>query len=256
MSHNRYLPNDFAPDASLRLFALPFAGGGAANYFRWRPVMRPAIDVVPIALAGREARIHEPPLRDLRALVGEVADAVEPVIDQPYALAGHSMGAWLALELARELRRRGARSPATLIVAASPAPHRSRSTDMLHRLPDDEFVAEMSRRFDGIPPAIRSNAELLKLLLPAMRADMELLETYEYVDEPPLATDILALGGTEDRAVSATALAEWRVHTTGQFATRLFPGGHFFLFPPAERGGSELPPSVRAIAEILGSYLT
>jgi surfactin synthase thioesterase subunit len=89
-----------------------------------------------------------------------------------------------------------------------------------------------------------------------MRADRELLETCEDIAGPPLEPDVLALGGTEDRAVSATALAEWRVHTTGQFATRLFPGGHFFLFPPAERGGSELPPAVRAIAEKLGSYFT
>lgn len=217
--------------------------------------MRPTIDVVPIALAGREARIHEPPVRELRALVCGIADAIEPMVDRPYALLGHSMGSWVALELARELRRRGVRSPALLIVAASPAPHRPRSGQLLHRLPDDEFVTEMSRQFDGIPLVVRSNAELLKLLLPAMRADMELLETYEYAEEPPLETDILAFGGTEDRAVSATALADWRSHTTGQFATRLFPGGHFFLFPPSEQVGSELPAAVRVIAEKLGSYL-
>lgn len=254
MSHNRYLPTDLAPNASLRLFTLPYAGGGAANYFRWRPTLRPAIDVVPIALAGREARIYEPPLRELRAVVREIADAVEPLGDKPYALAGHSMGAWMAYELARELRRRGARLPVALVVAASPAPQRPRSGDLLHTLPDDEFLAEMSRRFDGIPPAVRSNAELVKLLLPAMRADMELLETYQYADEPPLATDLLALGGTEDRAVSPTAIADWRAQTAGHFASRMFPGGHFFLFPTAESAGAELPPAVRVIAEKLASY--
>lgn len=256
MSHNRYLPTDVALDAALRLIALPYAGGGAAHYFRWRPVMRPAIEVVPLALAGRDARIHEPPLRDLRALVGEIADAVEPLVESPYALLGHSMGAWLAFELARELRRRGARSPTLLIVAASPAPHRTRGGQLLHTLIDDQFVVEMGRRFDGIPAVVRENAELLQLLLPAMRADMELLETYEYTDEPPLETDVLALGGTEDLAVSAMALAEWRRHAAGQFATRLFPGGHFFLFPPAERPGAEQPAAVRVIAEKLGSYLS
>jgi medium-chain acyl-[acyl-carrier-protein] hydrolase len=166
------------------------------------------------------------------------------------------MGAWLAFELARELRRRGAQMPVALVVAASPAPQRRRSGDLLHRLSDDEFIAEMSRRFDGIPHAVRSNAELVKLLLPAMRADMELLETYEYTEEPPLATDILALGGTEDRAVSLTAIADWRAQTAGQFTSRMFPGGHFFLFPPAESAGAELPPAVRVVAEKLASYFT
>ena len=170
-------------------------------------------------------------------------------------LLGHSMGAWLAFELARELRRRGERMPGLLIVAASPAPQRSRAIEPIHQLPDAEFVAEMSRRFDGIPPAVRANEELLQLLLPAMRADMRLLETYEYVEEPPLEVDIFALGGVEDHAVSATALADWRRHTTGRFSSRLLPGGHFFLFPAGDQRTHEPPAAVRVIAVLLERQL-
>ena len=142
-----------------------------------------------------------------------------------------------------------------LIVTACPAPHRARSGDLLHTLSDAEFVDEMSQRFDGIPPAVRANGELLKLLLPAMRADMELLETYEYEEQPPLDTDILALGGTEDRAVSATALGEWRRHTSRRFSNRLLPGGHFFLSPSGDQSSLDQPAAVRVIAERLATYL-
>ncbi|MEX2093894.1 MAG: alpha/beta fold hydrolase [Pirellulales bacterium] len=255
MSHNRYLPTDLSPNAALRLVTLPYAGGGTAMYYRWRSAMPRGVDVVPIALPGREARIGEQPITDLRRLVAEIADAIVPVMDRPFALMGHSMGAWLALELARELRKRDERLPCLLIVAASPAPHRSRSAEPLHNLPDAEFLAEMSRRFDGIPPAVRANAELLNLLLPAMRADMELLETYVYVDEPPLSIDLLAIGGTEDRAVSATDLADWRHHTTGRFSSRLLPGGHFFVFQNGDQEAHEPPAAVRVIARQLERFL-
>jgi medium-chain acyl-[acyl-carrier-protein] hydrolase len=97
-------------------------------------------------------------------------------------------------------------------------------------LPDAVFVSQVTRRFDGFPPAVRDNDELLALVLPALRADIEALETYRYYDEPPLATDIFALGGADDRVVSVSELADWRRHTTGRFASRMMPGGHFFWF--------------------------
>jgi surfactin synthase thioesterase subunit len=136
MSHNRYLPTEFDADAKLRVFAFPYAGGGAAAYFRWRAQLPPGIDLVPVLLPGREGRIAEAPLGDMRLLVTEIADAVAPLADRPYALLGHSMGAWIALELARELRRRDERKPCALVATASPAPHRVLPGESLHALPD------------------------------------------------------------------------------------------------------------------------
>jgi surfactin synthase thioesterase subunit len=255
MSQNRYLPTDLSPNAALRLIALPYAGGAAATYYRWRQILPTQFDVVPISLPGREARFAERPQTDLRTLVSEIADALVPALDRPFAILGHSMGAWLAFELARELRRREMPMPSVVIAAASPAPDRPRSTQPMHQLPDADFVAEMSRRFDGIPRAVREDGELLRLLLPAMRADIELIERYQYSEEPPLACDILAIGGTDDHAVSATKLAEWRRHTSGRFSNRLLPGGHFFLFPSGDGESRESTAAVRMIASQLQRYL-
>lgn len=253
MSHNRYLPTDLAADARLRVFAFPYAGGGAAPYFRWRTALPRGIDLVPLQLTGREARISETAINSMRSLVAEVVDAITPLVDRSYALLGHSMGAWIALEVARELRSRGGPLPRAIVVAASPAPQRPRSRDALHQLPDTEFVAQLISRFDGIPPAIRANHEMLQLLLPAMRADMQLLETYQYNDEPPLAADLIAIGGAEDRAVSATALADWRQQASGSFTSRLWPGGHFFLFQ-AEQAAT-LSPAAHWIMGRLQRYV-
>jgi surfactin synthase thioesterase subunit len=100
----------------------------------------------------------------------------------------------------------------------------------LHRLPDDELVRAVDQRYDGIPQAVRDSPEVLQLLLPGLRADLQLLETYDYRDAPPLETPILAIGGAEDRAVSQADLEKWRRHTTSDFEIKLTPGGHFALF--------------------------
>jgi surfactin synthase thioesterase subunit len=100
----------------------------------------------------------------------------------------------------------------------------------LHALSDAELVTVLQDRYGGIPPAVRDNPELQKLLLPALRADFQMIETYACADEPPLDVPLLVLGGTEDPAVSAAHLNDWRRYTTQDCSVRLLPGGHFFLF--------------------------
>lgn len=236
MSHNRYCPTLLTRDAGARIICLPHAGGGAAVFYRWQTDLPKHIELLPIALAGREARIDEPPVACMSTLVEKIANELAMHLDRPYALVGHSMGAWIALELAREFRSRDAPLPRLLVVAGSSPPHLADDGTMLHRLPDEEFIAEVARRFDGIPPAVRENKELLDLILPALRADIELIETYTFKDEPPLETDILAIGGANDAAVTPAQLGEWRRYCAGRFSARMMPGGHFFLFE-SERPG-------------------
>jgi surfactin synthase thioesterase subunit len=255
MLRNRYCPSELASDDTIRLVCLPHAGGGTAVFHRWRRTLPKGIGLLPICLPGRESRIAEPPITRMRVLVPEIVDAIEPALDRPYVLLGHSMGAWIAFELARELRRRGRTAPRLLVAAGSPPPHEPRSRVPLHKLPDAEFVAVVGREFDGIPPAVRENEELLALVLPVMRADFELTETYEYVEEPPLGCDILALGGSEDPTVTASELNEWGRYTTGGFEARHVAGGHFFLFRDAESGDrATSPAAVQLILQQLERY--
>ena len=219
-----------ASAARLRLVCLPYAGGTAAAYHRWRPVVPQWFELAPVELPGHGTRLSERPRTDLRQLAVELIDELQPSLDGPFAILGHSMGTWFALELTRELRRRGARMPELLVVASGRPPHLKLPHEPLHELPDDELVQSVSDRYDGIPQAVRESPELLQLLLPGLRADLQMLETYEYRDEAPLATAMLVLGGAEDRAVPMADLSEWRRHTTGDFALRLTPGGHFALF--------------------------
>jgi surfactin synthase thioesterase subunit len=194
---------------------------------------------VPLNLPGRETRIYEPPYTDLRQLVRDAAAALRPFVNQPYGLVGHSVGALVAFELAVSLHQQHARLPDILVLASCRTPHLLDGRDPIHSLPDDEFIRELELRYNGIPQAVRENRELLQLLLPALRADVRLLETYDYKPQPPLSIDMLVLGGIDDTSLKALDLQAWGKHTTGRFSARLVPGGHFFLLD--DSGGAANP---------------
>ena len=250
--HTTSLPRTRLSDqATLRLVCLPYAGGGSAVFHRWRSALPPDVDLLPLCLPGHDGRLAEAPRTSLCTLARELADDLLPALDRPYVLVGHSLGAWIAFELARELRCRNCLCPELLVVAAARPPHTDLPPSPLHLLPDALFLAALEQRYDGIPSAILDNAELLRLLLPILRADIEMVETYRHRAEPPLDIDILVLGGIEAPAISVAQLSEWRQHTTKTCSIRQFPGRHFFLFR-----GDDRRPETTATASITPALRT
>lgn len=213
---------------AIRLFCFPYAGGGPSIYRGWDKGMGHAVEVVPVSLPGREHRLAESPIDDMRALAAAIAPELGSALEPPFAFFGHSMGALLAFELARLLRREGRDGPACLAVSAYRAPHLPLDRARVSDLPEPDFLDEL-RRLNGTPAEVLANSELLALLLPALRADFRAVELYEYTEEAPLACPILAYGGSEDDEVSEAQLQAWRGHTAGGFLHRMFDGGHFYL---------------------------
>lgn len=217
------------PNAALRLICIPYAGGGAVVYRPWREQLPPSVALSIAQLPGRESRLREAPLRRIGPVVEALAEAVGPLTTRPYALFGHSMGALIAFELARALRRGGAPLPVCLFVSGRRAPQLPDPEPPLHALADGPFVGAMVRRYNAIPRIILEDIELLRLFLPTLRADLELIETYRYADEAPFACPIVALGGQDDGRATAADLEAWRAHTTTEFRVRRLPGDHFYL---------------------------
>ena len=213
----------------MRLFCLPYAGGGASVFRSWSKGLPQNLELCAVQLPGRENRFQEPPFHQITPLVEALVIALAPQLDKPYSLYGHSVGALIAFELARKLGKKQGYGPAHLFVSAHRAPRQVNQDQPIHQLADDEFIRELQRRYDGIPCAIRENHELMELLIPVLRADFALSETYVYVAEEPLSCPITAFGGLKDTNVSADDLNFWGQETNHDFSLHMFPGAHFFL---------------------------
>jgi medium-chain acyl-[acyl-carrier-protein] hydrolase len=216
------------PRAELRLFCFPYAGGDALVYRDWAASLPDSVEAVPVQLPGRGRLRKELPATRLEALVPALIAALTPHFDKPFAFFGHSMGAMIAFELARRLRRERGPRPVHLFVSGSPAPQLPDRHPRTFDLPEPEFIEEL-RRLNGTPREVLEHPELMALLLPVLRADFELVQTYVYTDGPPLECPITALGGAQDSLVPREDLEVWGALTCAPFELRMLSGDHFFL---------------------------
>ena len=216
------------PAAALRLFCFHYAGGSAQVFHDWPGHLPPSVEVGAVQLPGRGHRLGEPHIKGLAPLSRIVAQELLPYMDKPFVFFGHSLGALLCFETARSLRRENRRQPAHLFVSAIEAPHRRSSEESISSLPKSALVKRL-HEFNGASVEVLQNDELLDLMLPTIRADFELWETYEYHTEPSLECAMTIYGGLEDHEVEAEELAAWSEMTVGACEIRMFPGGHFYL---------------------------
>ena len=240
------------PRARLRLFCFPYAGGGASVYRGWGAALPGDVEVCPVQLPGRESRLREAPFSHWEPLVAALAEVLPPYFEMPFAFFGHSMGALLAFELARALRRTGGPLPLALFVSGRRSPQLPAREEPIHTLPEPEFIAKL-RELNGTPEEVLQHSELMRLLLPILRADFGVNETYEYRDEEPFDFGISAFGGLGDEDVTKEDVELWRTQTRGRFRLRMLPGDHFFLHGARDLIAEALS---RDLAELAGPTLT
>ncbi len=218
------------------LFCFPHAGGTAAAFRHWPKRLADAVDVVPVQLPGRGARLREAPFNRLTEAAWAAAAAILPLTVRPFAFFGHSLGGLLAFETARALRGMGGPEPHHLFLSSRRGPRIADTEAPIAWLAEPAFVTEVQRRYQAIPPEVARERELMSLLMPMLRADFEMLETYEYVAEDPLRCGLTSVGGDSDPRATVTLRAPWRGETTGAFDLHTFPGGHFYFAGAAEEG--------------------
>lgn len=227
-SSTKWLP--FTPErfgARLCLFCFPFGGGGASAYRLWSRALE-QVEVCPVQLPGREGRFSEPALTRFPEVIDRLAEALAPHLSRPFAFFGHSMGALIAFELARQLRQAGLPLPHRIFVSGHPAPQLPRRRPVISHLPRTEFVQALRDDFD-VDPVLLDNEELVGMILPILRADYELVESYVYGEAPLLPCPISAFGGTRDLEATEQELQAWRLNTIGGFRAVSFPGNHWFI---------------------------
>ncbi|MFH8347415.1 thioesterase II family protein [Streptomyces sp. NPDC018045] len=207
---------------------LPHAGGTAHEFRSWGARFPTDVGVYAVQYPGRQDRFVEPLVDDIGTMAERVADVLEPWTDEPLTLFGHSMGAYIAYEAAAELERRHGQVIDLLAVSgASPPHHKGRGR--IHELTDSELLADL-KRVNASLADLLAQPELVKVLLPMMRADYRLSEQYERHDPLPVKAPLVALSGNADPEVDRGGLEAWSAFTTSRFDAIVLPGGHFYLF--------------------------
>jgi medium-chain acyl-[acyl-carrier-protein] hydrolase len=214
--------------AAVRLLCFPYAGAGASLFLGWSNLLPAWIDVWAVQLPGRENRVREAPYVSVPELVPVLGQSLLDCTDMPFAFFGHSLGALLAFEVCRFFRNEVGREPVQLLVSGHAGPQLPYLAPHIHGLADAELVQEL-RRYQATPEAVLQNPELLAMVLPVMRADFALLETYSYDARPPFSFPITAFAGLQDPEVGPPMVEAWQQQTVGTFRLVTLPGGHFFL---------------------------
>lgn len=213
---------------SRRLFCFPYAGAGRAVFREWPKHLPADVEVRVPCLPGRDARFDEPPALQMAPLAASLAQDMLASTDLPFALFGHSMGAFIAFDVAHELSDLG-RSPSHLFVSAQRGPSLPYAGQPIFDLPDEEFLAAVVARYQNIPKPVLKQKDLMAVLLRTLRADFTLTEDYHYRATRRLTCPITVFGGEDDHPLCREKLEGWAVETTGAFRLHMLPGGHFFL---------------------------
>ncbi len=212
----------------LRLICFHHAGGSANFFQNWASQLPDYVQVCAVQLPGRWDRVHEKAFTDMEALVPELYEALKDLHTKPIAILGYSFGARVAFEYVRSLRKNKVQLPIAFFSLASKAPSSPRGGQTLHTLTEQELIKCISDEYGPFPEIVLQDDELRALLVGILRADMQILETYKFRDEPAFHFPIVALGGLSDRMVDADGLADWRKLTAHDFSMRIYEGGHFF----------------------------
>jgi surfactin synthase thioesterase subunit/uncharacterized protein YbdZ (MbtH family) len=213
-------------DAARRLICFHHAGGGPSLFRNWQRYCPADVEILAIASPGREARLNEKPFDNM----GQYVDSLLAVLptDKPFAFFGHSLGAVISFELARQLHERGMPVPAHLFVSACPAPKLDPEPDPTPP-PSDQALIEDITSMGGTPREILESPELLQMLLLPLRADYKLMDDYVVPRHCHVRFPVTAYSGTADKEVPLNDILAWEHWAERGFELRTFAGDHFYL---------------------------
>ncbi|WP_281848711.1 alpha/beta fold hydrolase [Dyella sp. GSA-30] len=226
MSSSLFVQEGDSSRAAVRLFCFPYAGGNSSIYRGWQAELGSRIEVVAAELPGRGVLRHDQPYYRLDALVDDFMEQIRPLLDRPCVFFGHSNGALMCYALTLALRRHGCRLPSHLILSAKKPPHLDK--EKLHSMTSEALI-ERLRALNGTPPEVLDNPEMMELVLPLLRADFSLSETFECPDEAPLSCGATLVGGSADAEASIGELSQWQRYLPNAGTPIVLQGDHFFV---------------------------
>lgn len=244
MNHSPWLVTRPRERRPFRLYCFSYAGGSASAYMPWQSLIDPSVQICGIQLPGREGRMDELPWTSMAAVVKAIADVISVQDAAPFALFGHSLGGFIAFEVARELRRMQAGAPSHLFLSGCVAPQCMKPS-RLHELSDKDLIDAL-REYNGTPEEILGNLPLMAFLLPTIRADSALFAGYRFEAAAPLDVPMSIFAGAADPRVPVASAEAWRAHSSGEVDLCVFDGDHFFIRSEAGQVVDRISETLRA----------
>ena len=221
--------SDVRKTSMLQLFCFPYAGGNVDFYKKWKNVSTHGFDIELIEYPGRGRKIREPFAKDFSRMVDILCEEVEEKINGEFSFFGHSLGAIVAYEVAKKLKREKGMVPVCVFLSGCPAPHCITDKYSMNDLSDDEFISKVVS-LGGIPKELCDQPDLLKSFLPTLRHDFAILDTYSPLNEDISSVPIITFAGDCDSKVSASQVKEWKGYTNSLFDCYVLKGNHFFIY--------------------------
>jgi medium-chain acyl-[acyl-carrier-protein] hydrolase len=213
---------------NFRVLCFPYSGGTAQVYRPLTNLLPDGVSVYSYELPGRGRRFGEEIPGMLSGLVEDAFSSIRGLIERPYAFLGHSLGGIIAFEMTRHLRKQGQPLPKHLFVSGIRAPQVPKREGEAFNLPRQAFI-EKIKDMGGTPSEILENEEMLDIMIPVLRKDFQIYETYSYSQDVPMPIPITAFGGRGDNFVTEDDIRQWSEHTSSLFDMQIFAGDHFFI---------------------------
>ncbi|SFD15750.1 thioesterase II family protein [Pseudoalteromonas denitrificans] len=215
------------PQADIRLICFPYAGGSSSIYTSWVNSLPENVELIIMQAPGRSNRMFETPIDKMDILADNLLAEIPTLLNKPYVLFGHSLGSRVCFELILRLNKLGLQLPLHFIASGSSGPQKERH-NISYNLPESEFISKL-RTMNGTPEELLKNKELMSLLLPMLRADFEIAETFQYTGNALFNISLSIFGGEDDTDVTNDDLYLWQQFFKPKAKTTKFPGGHFFI---------------------------
>jgi surfactin synthase thioesterase subunit len=229
------VPWQLGSQPQVRLFCFSYAGTGASMFRSWPAALPSLVDVIAIQLPGRESRFRERCVTRMDEITTAVVRSVQPYLDVPFVVFGHSLGALIGFEFVQGLQAIGAPLPLRLIASGMRPPHLAASVPPMSHLADDLLIAEVQRRYGSWQREFLEQPEALRVFLPILRSDLRLFEAYRCTEERCLSVAITALGGEQDEWSQMNLLQGWQRYTSRELSVRMYPGRHLFIHSASEQ---------------------
>lgn len=233
MSNNNSLVLNNKFTIKRRIICITHSGSYASQYVIWEKYLPSDVECVIYERPGSGMRLNEEFSANWDLLIKDAAKSIEPYLDLPYILFGHSLGGSIAFEVVKELEKANKKLPVYLALGDRETPNYP-PDKLRHHLSGQEFGQMLVDDY-GMARELVESSEIMEFFLPVLKHDFRLADTYcdEYGKDTYKIKSNIAIFRPDESNDLLESHLDWQNYSTGKFKLINISGNHFFVFKHA-----------------------